>query len=386
MVGGETYNELMCIRWNGSQTSSSSSWRSDMMSNSKQKNSRHVLRIHPTLPPPEEEEENRKKNVTKTVSPWLKLLLSRVWPLAWLKWCTYCRCLRKHLKCHLLQSNRHGFRNRLKCHLLKSIILSLSLFSVNDIEPVPTLISYFELLLSLTLRTTHPPSPPLVFTFLPSYWEISEDTYFLVKSRYLSIQCPWVLNLSFTHMSKFLSSPWVRETCDTRVAEIVTRELQKVKPGKWGYVQSRELWSPKEETHVRPGHYWLLKFGKVVGNMSCVEKEFILVPVGARSTRGGVSTTVTTTSWLTCGFIEWMRMPQVWPLRNGTRHRILILPWLRWQWSSTLQRCTPQTWYRYNSRWRHVKGVLRTEWPSTRFTVWVPGGMYSPWIMWVNMS
>jgi hypothetical protein len=40
-----------------------------MMSNSKQKNSRHVLRIHPTLPPPEEEEENRKKNVTKTVSP-----------------------------------------------------------------------------------------------------------------------------------------------------------------------------------------------------------------------------------------------------------------------------------------------------------------------------
>ncbi len=32
---------------------------------------------------------------------------------------------RKSLKCHLLPSNRHGFRNRLKCHLLQSIILSL---------------------------------------------------------------------------------------------------------------------------------------------------------------------------------------------------------------------------------------------------------------------
>jgi hypothetical protein len=50
---------------------------------------------------------------------------------------------------------------------------------------------------------------------------------------------------------------------DKRVAEIVSRELEKVKPGKWGYVQDRELWSPKEEVHVCPGHYWLLKFGKV---------------------------------------------------------------------------------------------------------------------------
>ena len=33
---------------------------------------------------------------------------------------------------------------------------------------------------------------------------------------------------------------------DTRVAEIVVRELEKAKPDKWGYVQVRELWSPKE--------------------------------------------------------------------------------------------------------------------------------------------
>ena len=65
---------------------------------------------------------------------------------------------------------------------------------------------------------------------------------------------------------------------DTRVAEIVARELQKAKPGKWGCVQARELWSPMEETHVRPGHHWLLKFGQVAGSMSCIEKEFILGP------------------------------------------------------------------------------------------------------------
>ena len=56
------------------------------------------------------------------------------------------------------------------------------------------------------------------------------------------------------------------------------RELQKTKPGKWGYVQVRDLWSSKEETHVRPGHHLLLKFGKVAGSDIYVEKEFILGP------------------------------------------------------------------------------------------------------------
>ena len=53
--------------------------------------------------------------------------------------CLYVRNLLSHgfrnrLKCHLLQSKRHGFRNRLKCHLLQSIVLSLSLITVNDID------------------------------------------------------------------------------------------------------------------------------------------------------------------------------------------------------------------------------------------------------------
>jgi len=63
---------------------------------------------------------------------------------------------------------------------------------------------------------------------------------------------------------------------DVRVAEIVVRELAKAKPDKWGCVQARELWSPQEERQVRPGHFWLLKFGKVPGSNSCVEKKFEL--------------------------------------------------------------------------------------------------------------
>jgi hypothetical protein len=54
------------------------------------------------------------------------------------------------------------------------------------------------------------------------------------------------------------------------------RELEKAKPDKWGCVQARELWSPQEERQVRPGNFWLLKFGKVPGNNSCIEKKFKL--------------------------------------------------------------------------------------------------------------
>ena len=61
-----------------------------------------------------------------------------------------------------------------------------------------------------------------------------------------------------------------------RVAEIVVRELKRAKPGAWGCVQAREVWSSKQETHMRPGHFWICKFGTVPGSMSCVEKKFEL--------------------------------------------------------------------------------------------------------------
>ena len=68
------------------------------------------------------------------------------------------------------------------------------------------------------------------------------------------------------------------EDMDPTPLEQISWSLHKAKPGKWPCVQARELWSPKEETHVRAGQIWLLKFGKVAGSMSCVEKEFKLGP------------------------------------------------------------------------------------------------------------
>ncbi len=116
---------------------------------------------------------------------------------------------------------------------------------------------------------------------------------------------------------------------DTRVAEIVTRELQKGKPGNLGCVQACELWSSKEETHVSPGHHWLLKFGKVAGNDICVEKEFILGPrkfeeyKGRRFYNGD------------CVLVVDVCLHRVdddasgLTLRNGTHQRILMYPRLR---------------------------------------------------------
>ena len=39
------------------------------------------------------------------------------------------------------------------------------------------------------------------------------------------------------------------------VAGIVVRLLEKVKPDKWGFVQSHEFWSPKEEVLVWEGSW-----------------------------------------------------------------------------------------------------------------------------------
>ena len=61
-----------------------------------------------------------------------------------------------------------------------------------------------------------------------------------------------------------------------RVAEIVVRELKRANPGVWGCVQAHEVWSTEEEVHLRPGHFWICKFGTVPGSMSCVEKKFEL--------------------------------------------------------------------------------------------------------------
>ncbi len=54
------------------------------------------------------------------------------------------------------------------------------------------------------------------------------------------------------------------------------RELKRAKPGVWGCVQAREVWSPEKEAHMWSGHFWICKFGTVPGSMICVEKKFEL--------------------------------------------------------------------------------------------------------------
>jgi hypothetical protein len=42
---------------------------------------------------------------------------------------------------------------------------------------------------------------------------------------------------------------------EKRVADIVVRELKRAKPGAWGWIQAREVWSTEEEANMRPGHF-----------------------------------------------------------------------------------------------------------------------------------
>ena len=54
-----------------------------------------------------------------------------------------------------------------------------------------------------------------------------------------------------------------------RVAEMIAKELVKAKPGAWGCVQTRELWSTDEKVHLRPGHHWLFEFSDGDEGSSC---------------------------------------------------------------------------------------------------------------------
>jgi hypothetical protein len=63
---------------------------------------------------------------------------------------------------------------------------------------------------------------------------------------------------------------------EKRVTDIVVRELRRAKPGAWGFIQAREVWSTEEEANIRPGHFWICKMGSVPGSMSCVDKKFEL--------------------------------------------------------------------------------------------------------------
>ena len=55
--------------------------------------------------------------------------MARAWPLRWLMWFTYCRCLRNQLKCHFLQIE---FNHRFLHMLQQSVKVSLIAVSVEQ--------------------------------------------------------------------------------------------------------------------------------------------------------------------------------------------------------------------------------------------------------------
>jgi hypothetical protein len=70
-------------------------------------------------------------------------------------------------------------------------------------------------------------------------------------------------------------SPGIRNH-EKNVTDIVVRKLKRAKPGAWGCIQAREVWSTEEETNMWTTHFWICKFGTVPGSMTCVERKFEL--------------------------------------------------------------------------------------------------------------
>ncbi len=186
------------------------------------------------------------------------------------------------------------------------------------------------------------------------------------------------------HESTVTSSPGIRNR-DVRVAEIVVRE-------KRPNLTSGDTCRIAIFGHLRRRGRCVLdtsgcwSSARFLEATAACRKSSSWAPASTRSTRGCALATVTALSWLVCDCIEWMKIPQLWPLRNGTRQQILMLRRLRWQWSSTRQSCEPpvstsEKWYHCNSWRRCVEDNVRAARSSSRFTAWVPGGMYFPWIM-----
>ena len=103
-------------------------------------------------------------------------------------------------------------------------------------------------------------------TWIPVKWPRSLGVRLYTRSN----QTAWTED-QFT----VTSSAGIRNR-EKRVADIVVREMKSAKPGAWGCIQTREVWSTEEESNMRPGHFWTCNPGTVPGFMSCVEEKFEL--------------------------------------------------------------------------------------------------------------
>jgi uncharacterized protein (DUF111 family) len=98
----------------------------------------------------------------------------------------------------------------------------------------------------------------------------SSDPHLLVAVCTRTKQTAWIED-QFT----VTSSAGIRNR-EKRAADTVARELKRAKPGVWGCIQAREVWSTEEEVNMRSGHFWICKLGTFPGSMTCVERKFEL--------------------------------------------------------------------------------------------------------------
>ncbi len=124
------------------------------------------------------------------------------------------------------------------------------------------------------------------------------------------------------------------------------------------FVQTHELWSPQEERQVRPGHFWLLKFGKVPGSNTCVEKKFNLGTRQYEEYKG-----------VRFGNGDYVLVVDVWLHRVDEDASGLTFE----EWDPSADTDASQGPVAMNVNSSELRAV-------DRFTAWVPGGMYSPWI------
>ena len=111
---------------------------------------------------------------------------------------------------------------------------------------------------------------------------------------------------------------------------------------------------------MRPGHNWILKFGNVAGSMSCVEKKFKLV-------------THKYEEYKDLRFMDgdFVFVVDVWIHRVDEDVSGLTFQ----EWDPSLDTDVSQA-----SVTMIVNSSELLQLRPTRFTTWVPRGMYCPWI------
>ncbi len=126
------------------------------------------------------------------------------------------------------------------------------------------------------------------------------------------------------------SSAGIRKR-EKKVADIVVRDLKRTKPGVWGWIQDREVWSSEEEANIRSGHFWMSKIGTFPGSMTCVERKFEFQDRKCKweESRAPGTPTGTVTSSLNRGSIGLLMMCQDSRFRSGTPQRVLTTQTLR---------------------------------------------------------